>query len=179
MFELSFHLPHYAFRKGRVDIRDTRKTRFGDLRQSHDVSFLNWGPQDDPWFLYESQVSCIIAGFDEWCNFGWCWVDTYFDGGKGESVERYYQDELKSGGKIRPDPFTRGTKDANMQMRDSRSFFLTVLLNRVQRVCQEWEKVVRILCASVREYDEVGCFPACLFNACMQPLTLRVAMEAI
>jgi len=43
-----------------------------------------------------------------------------------------------------------------MQMRDPRVFFLTVLLNRIQQVCQEWEEVVKTLSESVREYDGVG-----------------------
>jgi hypothetical protein len=156
MFELSFHLPHYVYRKGLFEIRDNRKTKSGDLRRTQDVSFLNWGLENEPAFLYEAQVSCIIAGFDEWRHVGYCWVDTYFDGEKGESVKRYFEDERKFEGMFRPDPFTRGKKDARMQIRDVRTFFLAVLLHRVGQVCQESEQVVNKVSESIREYDRVG-----------------------
>jgi hypothetical protein len=155
MFAMSFHLPHYVLRRPLADIRDVRTTTRGSIRRCHDVSFLNLGRLDTPWLLYEAQASCVLSGFDEWCNVAWYWLDTYFDGEKGDSVQKCFRDEQKNPGFIRPDPFTRGTSDAKMPERDCRGFFLAILIARLSQICQEWEAIAKAIQLSIRAYEEV------------------------
>jgi len=127
------------------------------LRQCQDVSLLNWkssGPSD---FLYEAQMSCLVAGEDEsrWVAYGF--IDTYFDAinQAKETVKAYHEDAITEGG-INADPLTFGAIDAEKTIQTPREYFLTVLQIRIAQVTREWEQVVAKVEQSIREYEQVS-----------------------
>jgi len=124
------------------------------LRNTRDISFLNWNAGDDACYLYQAQTSCIISGLDEGQYVGYCWAETYFDreNEMAESVQTYCRDARLPAG-IRIDPFTG--KDANFPTRDPRELFLTSLLYRLGMVHHEWKEVTDTLSESVKQYQEV------------------------
>ena len=155
MFQLAFHLPYYAWRQKPCE--DHRQYADGDpLRHSRDVSFLNWKTCESSGFLYEAQISCVVAGSDEWRWVGYCFVDTYFDAvGEGkETVPSYHKDSLGDEG-MRADPFTYGIADADKPIRNPREYFLMVFRIRINQVKREWQQVVEKVSQSIREYEQV------------------------
>jgi hypothetical protein len=158
MFQLAFHIPFYAWRvsdKAREDYRlDANASR---LRQSQDVSFLNWDGLRTSDFLYEAQTSCLVAGSDEshWVAYGF--VDTYFedpDEAK-ETVEAYHEDSVQDGG-LHVDPLTFGVIAAEQAISTPREYFLCVFQIRIAQAKREWEQVVGKIQQSVREYVQVS-----------------------
>src|ERR1700761_3946431 len=83
MFQLAFHLPYYAWRSTATPRYDHRRFANGDhLRHVQDISFLDWDDSkgsNRSSYLYESQISCVVAGSDNWTWVAYCFVDTYFD----------------------------------------------------------------------------------------------------
>lgn len=67
MFHLTFNLPHFTLRTSAKARADQRKWPDGNpLRKYYDVSFLDDKNESGlSSFLYETQVSCTIAGPDE------------------------------------------------------------------------------------------------------------------
>jgi len=157
MFQLAFHLPYYVWRSSQKACEDHRRdTNASPLRQSQDVSFLNLKSSGPPGFLYEAQISCVVAGSDEWRWVGYCFVDTYFDATEEaqESVLLYHEDSLGDEG-MRGDPFTLGTTDADNPIHKPREYFLMVFRIRVDRIKREWEQVVAKVRQSIRLYTQV------------------------
>ncbi len=158
MFELSFHLPGLVCRP--YDTTDHRKFPGGQpLRQKTDISFLNWEADLPGEFLYETQLSCAIAGLHEhdWVTYGF--VDTYFDVGDNSSREtllEYHRNSLGEGG-MNTDPLTYGNRDANEPIWDPRKYLLCVFLNRTIPMTRELDLVIGKLDKSFRTYEQV-CF---------------------
>jgi hypothetical protein len=158
MFQLAFHIPFYAWRmsdKAREDHRlDANASR---LRQSRDVSFLNWERSWSSDFLYEAQISCLVTGSDESRWVAYCFVDTYFDAADEakETVEAYHEDSLMDGG-MHVDPLTFGVIAAEKAISTPREYFLSVFQIRIAQVKREWEQVVAKVRQSIREYLQVS-----------------------
>jgi hypothetical protein len=159
MFQLAFHIPFYVWRvsdKAREDHRLNANAR--RLRQSRDVSFLNWEDSGSSDFLYEAQIFCLVAGSDEsrWVAYGF--VDTYFDAADEakETVEAYHEDSIKDGG-MHADPLTFGVMDAEKAKPKPREYFLSVFRIRIAQVKSELEQVVAKVQQSIREYVQVRC----------------------
>ncbi|OAQ58415.1 hypothetical protein VFPPC_16977 [Pochonia chlamydosporia 170] len=166
-FQLSFHLPHYVWRRaahGRADHR--RDSNAAPLRQTVEVSYLHLQNPSDRSFLYESQISCVIAGSDKRTWVGYCFVDTFFDVGSEvrESVHSIHDDLVDGGAHM--DPFTYGIKDAESPIRDPREYFLTVFRLRARQVLTEWRRVVWELRQGIRAYELVGLLPLWIFKSC-------------
>jgi hypothetical protein len=158
MFQLSFHIPFYVWRmsdKAREDHRlDANASR---LRQSQNVSFLNWKSSSSSNFLYEAQISCLVAGPDELRWVAYCFVDNYFDDADEakETVESYHEDSLGDEG-MYVDPFTFGVNGAEKGIEMAREYFLSVFQIRINQVKREWEQVVAKVRESVREYVQAS-----------------------
>lgn len=158
MFHLTFNLPHFTLRTSAKARADQRKWPDGNpLRKYYDVSFLDDKNESGlSSFLYETQVSCTIAGPDEGRWTGYCFVDTYFDEeGDGEAVRSYVQDSLVYLG-MGADPFTQGhfEIDRDIATRKPREYFLTVLRFRIQQATNEWIKVVELLTNCGRKWEQ-------------------------
>ena len=156
MFQLEFHLPYYVWRSSEKPHEDRRQNANGDsLRHFQDVSFLHWKTCGSSGFLYEAQISCVVAGRDEWRWDAYCFVDTYFDTMEtGETVLSYHEDSLTNEG-IRPDPFTYGLTDADNPIQNPREYFLKAFRYRLDQVKREWQQVVAKVQQSIREYEQV------------------------
>ena len=157
MFQLSFHLPYYVWRGSQKACEDHRRdANASPLRQSHDVSFLSWKSCGSPGFLYEAQISCVVAGSDEWRWVAYCFVDTYFDAAEEakESVLSYHEDSLADEG-MRADPFTFGITNADNPIQKPKEYFLMVFRIRIDQVKREWQQVVAKVQQSIREYVQV------------------------
>ena len=159
MFHLSFSLPYFALRESVKPVDDPRRQGPNStaLRRCHNITFLDWqrGAGPKSWYLYEGQISCMIAGPDSWRWTGYCFVDTYFDEGQDarETVESYDNDAKEEEG-LAVDPFTYGNQEAGKNFNDPRRYFLEVLRIRSSQVTREWENVVSMLESSVRHFDD-------------------------
>jgi hypothetical protein len=155
MFELSFHLPGLLCRPSHTT--DHRRFENGEpLRRRNDISFLNWEVGLPAEFLYESQVSCVIAGLHEHNWVAYCFVDTYFDGRNEwrETVAEYHKDKISEDG-MNADPLTYGTCDADKPLWDPRKYFLAVYLHRTTPVIREWLLLIEKVEDSFRKYEQV------------------------
>jgi len=164
MFQLAFHIPFYAWRASDRAHQDHRLDKNANpLRQSRDVSFLNWTSSGSSDFLYEAQSSCLVAGTDasRWIAYGF--FDTYFDAvddGK-ETVQAYHEDTIKDGG-MNSDPFTYGLIEAEKAVPTPREYFLSVFRIRIAQAKREWEQVVAKVEESIREYEQTHSHSLCM-----------------
>jgi hypothetical protein len=158
MFQLAFHIPFFVWRMSNKLCEDSRlDANANRLRQCRDVSLLNWkssGPSD---FLYEAQMSCLVAGEDEsrWVAYGF--IDTYFDAinETKETVEAYHKDAIMEGG-INADPLTLSVINAEKTKQTPREYFLMVFQIRIAQAKREWEQVVAKVGQSICEYEQVS-----------------------
>lgn len=160
MFHLTFHLPHYVWRKSPKAHEDHRRdANARPLRQSWNVSFLDWTSSEPSSFLYEAQISCLVAGTDKWKWVAYGFVDNYFEAeedGK-ETVQQYHQDSLDEDG-MRVDPLTFGNCELEKPIWNPRVYFLMVLKMRLRQVKNEWQQVVAKVVESIRDYIRVSLF---------------------
>ncbi len=148
-FRLSLHLPYYAWRCSSNPKADPRHDRRNHpLRHHRDVSFLNC--EGGKAFLYEAQISFVLAGIDEWRWVAYCFVDSYFDE-DGENAAQYHKD-VSDGSHT--DPFEYGVADKHTEQ--ASEFFLKVFRIRTKQIMQEWERVVRNVEASIRQHARVS-----------------------
>ncbi|KIY03480.1 uncharacterized protein Z520_00171 [Fonsecaea multimorphosa CBS 102226] len=154
MFELAFHLPYYAWRDAEAQIEDPRRDFNGrPMRQSHDVSFLNWQNDGQRSFIYQAQNSCVVAGTDIWRWVGYCFVESYFDRDNEarETVMAHIKDGQEGG--ISLDPCTYGRYSLEDNIKDPREWFLLVFQCRLYQIQGEWRQVVNKVVQSVRDYE--------------------------
>jgi hypothetical protein len=156
MFQLAFHLPYYVWRKSQKACEDHRRdANARPLRQFRDVSFLDWRSSGSSSFLYEAQISCLVAGTDErrWVAYGL--VDNYFDAAEEgkETVLSYHKESVEEDDEgMRVDPLTFGTCNADNPIWNPREYFLMVFRIRLNQVKCEWQQVVAKVQQSIREY---------------------------
>jgi hypothetical protein len=157
MFHLAFHLPYYVWRPSQKSLPDHRRNRNEvPLRHSQDVSFLTLGTDETPGFLHEAQISCAVAGSDDWRWVAYCFVEAYFDPvdeGRETALE-YHDDSLHEMG-MQPDPFTYGVTKMDDSSPNPREYFLTAFRYRLTQVKREWQRVVDKLDQSVRRHEQV------------------------
>ncbi|KAK4945632.1 hypothetical protein LTR10_015251 [Elasticomyces elasticus] len=152
-FRLSFSLPYCAWRSSQEPCSDQRRTRTNEpLRHFRDVSLLNLEPDKAPAFLYEAQISCVVAGFDEWTWTALCLQDSYFEGKAGENAQQYSKDD-KAGANT--NPFLRpGLTEAGLPFHKARQFFLRIFSVRLKQVRKEWRNIVTNIKNSVSKYEK-------------------------
>ncbi|KIW38376.1 uncharacterized protein PV06_09347 [Exophiala oligosperma] len=147
VFEFSLHLPYYAWRCSPAPNKDARLDTSGrPLRKFRNVSMLN-GKSGNA-YLYEGQISFVLAGIDEWTYVGYCFVDTYFDGDDGEGAYKYNED---FGNGLHTNPVMYGLADRIQTTHQARDFFLRVFNARLKPIMQEWKVVVKKLGKSIRD----------------------------
>ncbi|KIX00328.1 uncharacterized protein Z518_10467 [Rhinocladiella mackenziei CBS 650.93] len=161
-FQLAFHLPYHVWRTSAEPCHDHRFDKHGEpLRHVKDVSLLNCECDGSKAFIYEAQISCVLAGFDEWRWVAYCFVDSYYDGEDGETVLQYHRDRMNG---MHADPLEHGNADAEKPIEKAREFFLKVFRIRIDQVKSEWELVVDKVNKSIRKYEQVslpGSSPFC------------------
>ncbi|OAP65069.1 hypothetical protein AYL99_01041 [Fonsecaea erecta] len=164
MFKLAFHLPFFVLSTSKAQQTDSRRDRNGvSLRRSRDVSFLDQKDTASPIYLYDAQVSCVVAGLD-WSRWvAWLFVDTYYfdpEDPSEEDVLEYYEDGLPEAG-MRADPLTYGFLDADKPIWDPQEYFLVVFKTRFAQTEREWRRVVMKLKSSFRHHQSTHEYRLC------------------
>jgi len=154
-FALEFHLPYYAWRPMDSIIIDSRERAAGvPLRRSEEVMYLPIHRHGLPLFenlpeyIYESQISVMVSGIDDWVWTAYCFVDVYFKGNKHtEKVEHYSSEAVN-----RMDPHSCGKHAADRPVWDPRKYFLRTLVARMEQVREEWDNSVSLLMYQIDPY---------------------------
>lgn len=146
VFGLEFHLQFYVWCEGGPQFPDLRKKRNGKpLRQSRQPHYLKLGDANEPQVhIYETQVSCLIAGIDEDSWVAYQFVDTYYQGKK--PLEQAEENGVK------PDPLTGGLFDANLPIWTPREYFLIVYECRLKQVRHAMHNLVARLLLRLEPY---------------------------
>lgn len=130
---------------------DPRKDLEGNpLRGYYDASFLDWGHPDRQSFLYEAQVSCIVAGPCIFSWQAWTFADSYYDKSNQdrETVESYYENS----GWL--SPCNGGQDEASDKVQDPREYFLILVIGRMGKVFLEWDRVVGKVKQRVKGFEQ-------------------------
>ncbi len=154
-FALEFHLPYYAWRPMEFMAEDSRERADGSpLRRSEEVMYLpmqfHTSPslKGLPEYIYESQISIMVNGVDDWVWTAYCFVDVYFKGsGHTEEVE-YYSNDARD----KMDPHSCGKHAADRPVWDPRKYFLRALSARMEQVREEWDNSVSLLMYQINPY---------------------------
>ncbi|KAF5646366.1 transcription factor SEF1 [Fusarium sp. NRRL 52700] len=147
------------------------------LHQSRQPYYLKLGADNEPQVhIYETQVSCLVAGIDEDSWVAYQFVDTYYQGKKPLA-----QDEQHG---VKPDPLTGGLFDANLPIWTPREYFLIVYECRLKQVRHAMHNLVTRLFLRLELYtqdegDMTGSFSEGIMGTMAQKkLTQRVLNEA-
>jgi len=165
MFHMAFHLPYCAWRPSCQP--DHRHDEDEPLRHIRDVSFLDWKNSERSGYLHEGQISCVVAGPDEYLWTAYCFADVYFETDKTKELLFPSNQPNNLPKSMRMDPFRNGKTIADNEFRNPREFFLAVLSVRFTQVTNEWLRVVEKLQESVRGYKQV-CPPPFFFFTLMR-----------
>ena len=129
-FVMEFHIPYYVLRSSQTAANDPRGLRrYGHFMRLPTIPGTH-GPQHV--YIYESHISFLLAGFDEFFWTAYCMVDVYY--GSSETAERHWSAGL--------DAPSRGALATEQPVRDPRGYFLRVLGERTRQVMKEWSNVV-------------------------------------
>jgi hypothetical protein len=124
---LEFHLPYYALRPDRPDLRDSR-----GLRKHRYFRPPGEEKQD---CIYESQLSLIVFGVDDFFWTAYFCEDTYFS--NQDLVANCLQDEV--------DGPSLGRRMHKFPIWDPRYYFLSILATRTGQITLEWTVLVQSL----------------------------------
>jgi hypothetical protein len=118
-------------------------------RQWTDLSFLKVDTlrsQDQEsreiWGIHEAQISCVVAGSDDWRWVGYGFVDTEIDG----FLTDLSKDDLGL------DQIAAGNLEANIPIFKPRDYWLKVFEIRIEQVRKEWEYLIYKVERSVNQY---------------------------
>ena len=128
---MEFHLPYYALRTARAPLPDSR-----GLRRHGRFILADSSHHTAKEYLYESQISLLIIGIDEWFWTAYLCLDTFFEG--KENISSHYSNDNDAliGGAVRPNKFP---------VWNPRQYFLFILSRRFKQVTKEWAAIVRNL----------------------------------
>jgi hypothetical protein len=136
-----------VLRESKKSWKDTREKSDGvPLRQCWELPLLSMPMNtststDEPYCLYEAQISVAVTGIDHWVWAAYCFVDTYFD--SEETVDRYHQLNGARGSiKGRADPLAAGRLNADEPIWTPREYFFTLFEFRMHQVLREWNYIV-------------------------------------
>ncbi|KAE9366670.1 hypothetical protein N431DRAFT_495096 [Stipitochalara longipes BDJ] len=156
---LSFHpfveVGLWAWRPMRAMLNDSRELADGSpIRRSEEVMHLpNEGhaspkSRDMPEYIYESQISVMVSGIDDWIWTAYCFVDVYFK----ESIHTEQVEYYSSHADDRMDPHSCGKYAADRPVWDPRKYFLRALSARMEQIREEWDNSVSLLMYQIDPY---------------------------
>jgi hypothetical protein len=132
---MEFHFPFFALRKTADSPFEDNRTVDGTedgkpFRVGRKLPLaMGRGLTADNYYYYESQISVLVTGVDEWLWSSYCCADTYFGTEPGKHT--YLE------GKEPSEPATGGSKPLMYPMWNPREFFLCVLSRRVMQAVGE------------------------------------------
>ncbi|KAK3339728.1 hypothetical protein B0T25DRAFT_618264 [Lasiosphaeria hispida] len=142
-FQLTFHLPFFAWRKSSIPSVDPRQ-----LRSCKNISFLDKSDTSET-YIYEAQVSCTVTGVDNGYWTAYAFFDTYHDGGESKRDVQFY--ELTKGRAI-VDPLAGGRYESNPPIWTAREYFLRIMEACVRDIKSEWRNVALSLLKKIKPY---------------------------
>lgn len=128
MFELEFHIPYIAVRRGPVVV-DRRSFGGQPLRKAIALPLPRTKLEETDHY-YEVQLSFLVTGVDDWLWTSYGLVDTYH----GSEPQRLAY--LNDGNPT--EPATGGSKSLDFPMWCPREFFLTGLNRRLMQAVREF-----------------------------------------
>ena len=132
-FAMEFHLPYYALRDcGKSPQEDDRGIR----RRGSFVTLDKCKTLSQTEYFYETQISVMVTGFDEWYWTAYCCIDTYYD--TEDTTGFHYRNGF--------DALVGGTKRPGYYpVWNPREYFLLILSRRFRQATKEWNVVVTAL----------------------------------
>jgi len=131
---MEFHLPYFALRRAdeysdhKIDKRSIHGRK---LRLDRPLPLAKPGTDEERDFYYETQLSFLVIGVDEWWYTSYCLVDTYYQG-----CEEHWKTYLSPPG-IR-EPATGGKNRLETStIWNPREYFLAVLARRLRQATSE------------------------------------------
>jgi hypothetical protein len=154
---LQFHLPFYSLGRSNHLLQDYR-----GLRQVEDITFLSQPFSDSqsiegPCYLYETQVSCCISGYDQFIWTAYLFIDRYYNKDEDEFPDIDVRGAWS-------DPFTACTTIIDNLARKPREYFLQVLKAWIHEVKKDWSILVEKIqldvdnCVSDHPFDGTRTF---------------------
>ncbi|KAI3336848.1 hypothetical protein HD806DRAFT_528433 [Xylariaceae sp. AK1471] len=159
-FAFAFHLPYYACRKRKMCFTDNRCMADGrPLRRTQHLGFLDVTPlggraSQSEDYIYEAQISCLVAGLDDSSYIGYAFIDTYHDGPQNDESVVEYHERSNTPGHYAMDPLSGGMLQADRPLWSPRIYFLRLLELRIEQVKEEWINVVFMIQKKTRAYTQ-------------------------
>ncbi|KIW63806.1 hypothetical protein PV04_08778 [Phialophora macrospora] len=141
-FTLEFHLPYLALRTGN-NPPDRRRLAGSPLRTGRVLPLCPSAQARNDASYYESKISFLVTGIDEWLWTSYCCVDNFY------GIETYRRDCVDD----RLDPASGGCLWLDQPPWNPRQFFLVVLSRRMEQVAWEWEALVNCFIARLDQYE--------------------------
>lgn len=140
-YQLEFHLPHFALRRGRHHHTEKTTKMFRDwIDLSFVARVLPDSESEETLGMYPAQISVTMCGTSERRYVVYRFEDNDFDPDR----EMGPGDFAVAGSHGQTDQITKDN-DASMPIWDPRAYFLTTLANSMQYVMGEWTQVVRTI----------------------------------
>jgi hypothetical protein len=148
-FQLDLHLPFFLLRKSTPPEQSVGKVNTKPPRRWIDLSFLKMDTSEsrnqDPnkvWGIHEAQISCVVAGSDDWRWVAYGFVDTEIDGFLTDLSE----DDLSF------DRIAAGELEAQFPIWKPRNYWLSLFEIRIEQVRKEWEYLILKVDLGVNQY---------------------------
>ncbi|KAI0127838.1 hypothetical protein BJ170DRAFT_389979 [Xylariales sp. AK1849] len=170
-FALIFHLPFYALRESTLPPVNDIRYKGGErlLRQYQDITFLSsppWTQKNNSEFvyLYESQVSCLVSGWDRWTWVAYLFIDLYYGNADQESLDDYREESDQFADQLGSefstiDPLLAGQGGGKPERRP-REYFLNVFEVRSRKVMNEWHRLVTKVHQDIKRSRESCGYPS-------------------
>jgi hypothetical protein len=148
-FQLDLHLPFFLLRKSTPPEQSVGEVNTKPRRRWTDMSFLkidasesqNQEPKE-VWGIHEGQISCVVAGSDDWRWIGYGFIDTEIDGFLTDLSEV----------DLSFDVIAAGGLEANIPIWRPRDYWLKIFEIRIEQVRKEWEYLVHKVEVGVNKY---------------------------
>jgi len=148
-FQLDLHLPFFLLTKSTPPEQSVGKVNTKPRRRWIDMSFLKMDTSEsqnrepkEVWGIHEAQISCVVAGSDDWRWVGYGFVDTEIDG----FLTDLSKDDLSF------DRIAAGELEANFPIWRPRDYWLRLFEIRIEQVRKEWEYLIHKVDLSVNQY---------------------------
>jgi hypothetical protein len=150
-FQLDLHLPFFILDESAPPPEPLKGSSVKPRRRRIDLSFLKLDPSEpqrevqepkEVWGIQEAQISCVVAGTDNWRWIAYGFVDTEIDGVLAESS----YDELSF------DQIAAVKLKANTPIWSPRDYWIRVFEIRIDYVSKQWLYLIRKLEHSVNQY---------------------------
>lgn len=148
-FQLDLHLPFFILKKSAPLETYQGGASVRPRRQWIDLSFLkldkfqsNSPKPMEVWGIQEAQITCVVAGSDQWRWVGYGFVDAEIDGILADSAdEDLFHDQIAA-----------GELEARFPIWTPREYWLCIFKIRSEYVRNQWDYVTHMLELGINQY---------------------------